>query len=157
MIITVERERRLALDRRDLIASLFLMAVSAFACVQSLALGLGALSSPGPGLMLFFSSLALGGLSILLIINNTLRKRPKAKILDLWKGFDWKRAAVAIVALLLYLVLLSRMGNLLTTFVSVLILFGLGRMKPWITLTGAVITTILSHIIFQVLLGVPFP
>lgn len=145
------------MDHRDLISCLVLIAVAVFVCIQSIYLGTGTLSSPGPGLLLFLSSLALGGLSILLIILHFLKKGPTKKILDVWRGLDWKSVLLAVIALLLYPVLLPKVGYLITSFVSLIILFGLGRMKPWIILTTTLATTLASYIIFRFLLGVPFP
>jgi len=145
------------LDRRDLASCLFLIAVAVFVCIHAIHLHVGTFFAPGPGFVLFLSSLALGALSILFIITHSLKKGPKTKILDLWRGLDWKNVALAVMALLLYPVFLPIAGFLLTSFGSLLILFGLGRMKPWLTVTCALVTTILSYIIFKGLLGVPFP
>lgn len=144
------------MDRRDLISSLFLLAIAVFVCTEAISLGIGALSSPGAGFLLFLASLALGAFSVLLIVANSLKKRPKTRILDMWRGVDWKSVVLAVSALVLFPVFLPRAGYLPTSFGLMLILFGLGRMKSWITATGAVVTTALSYLIFKVLLGVPF-
>jgi hypothetical protein len=64
--------------------------------------------------------------------------------------------ALAIFALVLFPVFLPRAGYLPTSFGFMFILFGLGRMKFWITVSGAVVTAGLSYLIFKVFLGVPF-
>jgi len=86
------------LDRRDLASCLFLIAVAVFVSVQAIHLQVGSFFAPGPGFVLFLSSLALGVLSILFIITHSLKKGSKAKIGDLWRGLNWKSVVLAVIA-----------------------------------------------------------
>ena len=45
------------MDRRDLVSAVFWTAIAVFVLVQAIELGIGTLSSPGPGFLLFVAGL----------------------------------------------------------------------------------------------------
>ena len=145
------------MNRSELISSFVLLAVAAFVLVHSLGLGIGTLSSPGPGFLLFLSSSVLGVLSISLVLMSYGKRKQNTVLSDLWRGLKWRSVLLAVMALFLFAVLLPKIGFLLASFVFMLILFGLGRMKPWVIVTNALIVAALSYLIFGVALRVPFP
>jgi hypothetical protein len=76
---------------------------------------------------------------------------------DLWKGLKWGNAVLAIVMLLLYALILTTLGFMLSTFMLMIVLFGIGRSSYRVVIFSALITTILSFIIFRHFLEVHFP
>jgi putative tricarboxylic transport membrane protein len=145
-------------DRRHLISGLFWLAISIFVCIMAIKLGVGTFSSPGSGFLFFWSSLILGALSVILIIKSILGKREaKLLLIDLWKGVKWGKAVLAIITLFLYALILTKLGFILTTFVLMILLFGIGKLKYWVTIISAFFTVMLSYIIFHFLLQIQFP
>jgi len=144
------------MNRRELTSAFFLLAVAVFVAVEASSLGIGTPSAPGPGFMLFFASVALGAFSLILLVASARKRTAKGRILDIFSGVEWRSVMIAIFALVLFPVFLSGAGYLATAFGFLLVLFGIGRMKAWITVTSALITTAVSYLIFKVLLGVPF-
>jgi putative tricarboxylic transport membrane protein len=146
------------LNRRDLLAGLFWLAISVFVVIQSVKSDLGSLHTPGPGFLPFWSAVILGTLSIILIVTTSLRRKWEGKLVDLWRGLDWNRVLWVLLALFLYPILLPITGYLITTFVLIAFLLCTGvRSKLWIDIASALAITAVSYVIFYVLLDVKLP
>lgn len=143
--------------RHDLASGFFWLGISSFVSFRAVQLGLGSLSEPGPGFLLFWSSLVLGTLSIFLVIKAILGKGGQGKLADSWRGFKWTNVFITILALFLYASFLSRIGFLLMTFGFMVLLFRLGKLRPWMAVVCALITVILVYIIFHFALKTQFP
>jgi len=144
-------------DRRDLVSAVFWTAVAVFVLVQATDLGIGTLSSPGPGFLLFVAGLSLGLLSLLLIATKVLKRSGKTGIFKMWQGRNWLKVTASVVALLLYALFLTQAGFVLTSFALMVVLFGLERQRAWITLSYAAVTVVSCHVFFHIILAVPFP
>jgi hypothetical protein len=145
------------MDRKHVISGLFWLAVSILVAVMAIDLGLGTFSSPGSGFVFFWSSLGLGALSVILILKSIFGKGEANPFVDLWKGLKWGNAVLAIVMLLLYALILTTLGFMLSTFMLMIVLFGIGRSSYRVVILSALITTILSLIIFRYFLEVHLP
>jgi hypothetical protein len=62
-----------------------------------------------------------------------------------------------IAALTLYCLTLAKLGYLLATFGLMIVLFRLGKMRPWAMVIGAMIASLSSYGLFAFLLGTPLP
>jgi hypothetical protein len=144
-------------NRHDLTSGLFWLGISVFVSFQAAQLGVGVFSNPGPGFVLFWSSLIFGTLSIVLVIRAALGKGGKRMLTDSWRGLKWSHVLVTIVALFLYASFLTRIGFLLMTFGFMVLLYALGKPKPWITVTGAFVTIVLAYAVFHFALQIQFP
>jgi hypothetical protein len=145
------------MNRKHVISGSFWLAVSIFVAVMAIDLGLGTFSSPGSGFIFFWSSVGLGALSVILILKSILGKGEANRFMELWKGLKWGNAVLAIVMLLLYALILTTLGFMLSTFMLMIVLFGIGRSPFRVVILSALITTILSLIIFRYLLEVHLP
>ena len=145
------------MNRHDLTSGLFWFGISIFVLFQAVQLGVGAFSNPGPGFVLFWSSLIFGILSIFLIIKGILGKGGQKILADSWRGLKWINVLITIIALFLYASLLTQIGFLLMTFGFMVLLYSLGKPKLWITVAGAFVTIMLAYIIFHFALQIQFP
>jgi hypothetical protein len=145
------------MNRHDLVSGLFWLGISIFVGVKAIQLGVGVFSNPGPGFVLFWSSLIFGILSIVLMIRSVLGKEKKRRLSDSFTGLKWSNALIATVALFVYASFLTTVGFLLLTFGFMVLLFTLGKAKPWITVAGAFVTIMLAYIIFHFGLQIQFP
>ena len=145
------------MNRHDLSSGLFWLGISIFISYQAVQLGVGAFSNPGPGFVLFWSSLIFGILSIVLIIKSILGKAGERILADSWRGLKWSHVLVTAIALFLYASFLTQMGFLLMTFCFMMLLYALGKPKPWITVASAFVTIMLAYLIFHFALQVEFP
>jgi len=144
-------------NRHDLVSGLFWLGISIFVSFRAIQLGIGFFSNPGPGFILFWSSLILGTLSIILVIKGILGKGRQRMLADSWRGLKWNHALVTLIALSLYASFLTQIGFLLMTFGFMILLYALGKTKPWVTVTGAFVTIMLAYIIFHFALQIQFP
>jgi hypothetical protein len=108
---------------RDRVSGLAWLAVALFAAAQGLSLGLGSLHRPGAGFFPFWGGVALGLLSILLVVRSPARDAPGAPRL----GPGTARPFVAAGAVLGYLLLLEVLGFVPVTLLFLLLLF---RLEP---------------------------
>jgi hypothetical protein len=144
-------------NRRDAVSGLFWLGISIFVGVKAVDLGIGRFSAPGPGFVLFWSSLLFGVLSIVLLIRSFTGKKGGTLLSDPFRGVEWGRALTVMVAIFVYTSFLERVGFLLMTFGLVAVLFALGRVNKWVSIAGAIVTVILAYVLFHVGLQVQFP
>lgn len=145
------------MNRRDFASGLFWLGIALFVGTRALDLGFGEFSNPGPGFVLFWSSLVFGILSIALAIRAVTGKEGSVAFSDLFRGMKWSKALITIVALFLYALLLTQAGFLLMTFAFMLLLFALGGVRPLKSVGGALVTTIVVYGIFHSALQIQFP
>ena len=139
--------------RQDQFSALFLLAVAVFFCIESLPLGIGNLRNPGAGFLPFFSGILMGCLSLGIFVVSSREKGGSLKF-----GKDWKNGAWVLGCLFFYLLVLERLGFIITTFLFITLLLLSFRPRRW---TGilfiSVLTVVFSYLVFVFLLGVNMP
>jgi len=138
---------------RDRVSGVAWLAVALFAAAQGLALGLGSLHRPGPGFFPFWGGVALGLLSILLVVRPPARDAPDASRL----APDTARPFVAAGAVLGYLLLLEVLGFVPVTFLFLLLLFRLERRGWAFSAASAAAGAVACYAIFQLWLRTQLP
>jgi putative tricarboxylic transport membrane protein len=144
------------LNRRDMACGIALAALGSFGCLQSMDLGVGSAAAPGPGFLIFWSSVVLLLLSVALAIRAVFQSGGGG-IVEVWKGCDWSRALWALLALFGFAILINKIGFLLCSFGFMLFAFILGRVRPLSALMFAVLSAAGSYALFHGLLRVSFP
>jgi len=145
------------ITNRDQLSSLFWLAVSIFVCVQSVQEDVGSFMSPGPGFFPFWSAAVLGGLAMVLAATSFLRK-DREELTEHWIEVKWGKALLVMASLLIYSILISKLGYLITTLGLMLFLFALtGRPRMWNWLGSALLATLLSYLFFYSWLNVQLP
>ncbi len=145
------------MNRHDIVSGLFWLGISIFVAIMAVELGVGVFSNPGPGFVLFWSSLIFGTLSIALVIKGFLGKGRQRNLSDSWKGLKWSNVLITIVALFLYATFLTEIGFLLMTFGFMALLYALGKPKLWVAIAGSFVTIMLAYVIFHFALQIQFP
>lgn len=126
----------------------------------SYGLGLGNLVKPGAGLVPFCLGIILFLCSFPILIRSfvNIEKAGKGKEEGIWSEIDFKKIAVALASLIVYLIFLERLGFLVTAFLILLILFKVVGSQKW---SRALIATVLavscSYLLFVLLLKVYMP
>lgn len=150
-------DHRELMDIRDIISGIVCLLISGFVFTTSLRLGVGVLHNPGPGFILFWASILLAVCTCILFANRFIKTTEPMSRSNAWNGADRRNTVIAMAALIAYCVVLPKVGYPISTFVLMLVLFGLGRMKPWKTILGSLITVLLSYYLFDHLLQTPLP
>ena len=145
------------MNKRDLISGLFWLAIAIFVVVKAIELGVGTLSTPGAGFLLFCSSILFGLLSIVLMIKAVTASGKKEDIMELWQGLAWGNVVIAVIALILYSFLLVKVGFIIATTAFMVVLYAVGRMKAWVVVVSALVTVALTYAIFHYALQIEFP
>ena len=145
------------MNKRDLVSGLFWLAAAIFVLTKALELGVGTLSTPGAGFMLFWSSILFGLLSIILVAKAVFRGSGQKGIAELWHGLAWSNVVITVIALVLYCLVLVKVGFIIATTAIMVVLYAVGRMKAWVVVASALVTVALTYIIFHYALQIEFP
>ena len=145
------------MNKRDLISGIFWLAIAVFVMAKALELGVGEVSTPGAGFVLFWSSILFGLLSIVLVIKSFARSGGQKGLAELWHGLTWGNVVIAVIALVLYCLFLVKIGFVIATTAFMAVLYGVGRMKPWVVLVSSLVTVALTYAIFHYGLQIEFP
>ena len=139
--------------RHDRVTSVLLFLFGIFVCVQASHLETGHVHNPGPGFIPLLAGALLGGLSLVIFLQSFLRKE---KISSFGKG--WFKGAVVVGSLIIYTLVLEKLGFLITTFIFLLLTllsFKPRRMRG--ALLVSLLTVIISYLVLSVWLKVQLP
>ena len=146
------------MNYRDRFSGFFWLVISILICIDSIKSGIGTFRSPGAGFLPFWSGVAIGTLAIILVASDILKEKVEQKNTNLWEGKRWSNVILVLVSLFAYALLLSRLGYLITTFGLMAFLFSMiGRPRLWVQGVSALITVLVTYIIFFVWLDVQLP
>ena len=139
------------------IGSIFWLSVGIFTAITSYQLGLGKLSSPGPGFIFFLASLFLIVLSI--IDFAVAFKTEKGKeIIPIWSGSRWQKVLMALGGLSAYTYFLDKIGFYPCTFLLMLLLLkGVEKNNWMVAIVGSILAIMCLFFVFESWLKIPFP
>ena len=138
-------------------SSLFLILMGVVFCLSSLGIGIGRINAPGPGLIPF----GTGGLLILFSIG-TIFETHFGKGLEgkasLFSGRRWGVVLSVLISLFLYALVLDILGFIVTTFLTMAVLFKISEKQTWkLALGASAFTTAFTYFLFDYLLKCSFP
>jgi putative tricarboxylic transport membrane protein len=146
------------MKQRDLVSSIVWMVLGGLFVVGSLQQGLMRKEVPGPGFLPFLSGIALIVVSLFVLIPAILKGKEDQRSALFPDRHSFRKLLFALTALFGYGIALEYVGYLLTTF---LFMFSIGRLvEPrgwWTTTVVALLTAVLSYLLFIVLLEVQLP
>ncbi len=145
------------MDKREIISSAVWLCIVAFVAISSLRLGIGEFHNPGPGFFPFWASIFIALLTLIMLGTHFFKKEDVIHLADLWKGDHWGTLVIVIASLIVYCLLLAKLGYILATTGLMLILFYLGKMKPWAIIVGSLLAVLLSYGLFHYGLQTPLP
>ena len=113
----------------ELWGALAWLAFSAFVVVAGRGLGIGAVSDPGSGFLLFWLGILMCGFSTSILLRAVVAGGPS--LFSLWQDTRWRKALAVIASLCIFALLLDRLGFLLTAIPLVLVLLRAIDPVPW--------------------------
>jgi putative tricarboxylic transport membrane protein len=138
-------------------SNLFLIIIGILFCVASLRMGIGKVNAPGPGLIPFGAGALLILFSLATIFEAHFGKKAKERD-HLFRGKRWRTALLVLITLFAYALVLDVLGFILTSFLTLMVLFKISERQSWKTALGAsVLTTGFSYFLFDSLLKCTFP
>jgi putative tricarboxylic transport membrane protein len=124
----------------------------------SFRLGLGTLQAPGSGFLGFLAGAFVLLTAVIVLAQSFLGKDNRVKLSALWKDSKWRRPATVTLLILAYVLVLERVGFLVTSFLFMLIMFKWVEKFPWpkaVLVTLAVVFC--SYLLFHTLLKASLP
>lgn len=145
------------MKKLDRMSAFFFVVLAAAICVESIRLGPGSFSNPGPGLLPLGCGLSLGFMGVVQVVVSM--KGFQGGLALLWKpGTRWKHLISIPVSLVAYPLLLDVLGfHLVTFFWTGFMCRGVGRMGWRSTLIASAATTFVSYLLFEYFLSLRFP
>jgi hypothetical protein len=129
---------------RELSSSIFFLAFSAFICAEGIHLNLGSLNSPGSGFFPFYSGLFLGIMSVY-NLSRSFRRDARLSL----AGLRWRSLSLVTGAILAYYLCLEWLGFTVVTFLFLLLLFRLEKMRWLWAVIGSLLITFAAYVLFQ--------
>ena len=140
-------------------ASLFIFGFSILIAFSASELGIGGLSSPGPGFIPFFAAILLLVFCISLFLSSFRKRAISAQVLK--SNVRYGKMGFVVAILLGYSLLLNVLGFVLVTFMLMFVLFVMDSRKTFTSvvsaIVGASVTTFCVYVLFKLLLSVNFP
>jgi putative tricarboxylic transport membrane protein len=146
-------------DKREILGGLIWLFFAVFVIISSVKLGIGDYHNPGSGFFPFWSALLLGVLVLMMLANIILKKEKlqMRQTVYLWKGLNWGKNVTVIVVLVVYCLVLTRLGYVLATLGLMMVLFYIGKMKFWAVIGSSLLAVGLSYGLFYYALKTPLP
>ena len=143
---------------RDIISSLFWLAVGAGVCYGGYDLELGTLHDPGSGFLFFWAGIIMIGLSVSIFIRAIRARAKEGELKLLWSEIGWKKIVSVLLALSLYAYLFILLGFILSTVLLLIFLFKAVEPQKWSwAILGAILSTLTAYGVFQLWLGSQLP
>jgi len=148
---------RPAAVRADLWAAAGLTAFGIAAIVQARTLPFGTITRPAAGFFPMCLAVALTVLAAAVFVRS-LRQRGETTAATAAAAGGFARGAATLAALLVYAFALDAVGFGVATFLLITFLFRAIEPQRWIVaLGGALLTVVVTHVVFRIWLGVRLP
>ena len=141
----------------EILAAAFWVAIALGAVWAGADLGLGTLTNPGSGLMIFWVGVVMTALSLATLLI-AVRQPARGGLGSLWHGTRWWLVPYVVVLLALYAWLMPMLGFLTCTVLFLFILFMTIDRQGWVAPPlGAVLITAAAYVVFHRGLGTQLP
>ena len=147
------------MNKADRISGIFWLCFSILIITLSYRLGLGTLHQPGPGFLFFWVNIALGIMSLAVLIRAWMGKTTEVLLpFAIFGGQHISKILLVLLALFLYAIFMETLGFILVTLLLFIFLLRIIEKKKWVfaVITSFVVTAI-SYLIFQVWLQCMLP
>ena len=144
---------------RDIISSIFWMIIGIGVCYGGYDLELGTLHDPGSGFIFFWVGIIMIGLSVSILIRAIKEAAIPGELKKvLWTEIRWWKIFSILLSLVLYALVFTPFGFVLSTFLLLIFLFKAVEPQSWLkAVLGAVISTLTVYVVFQLWLGSQLP
>jgi len=141
----------------NIASGLALAALGVFFIVEGQDLGLGRISDPGSGFMMFWVGWILMAFSVALIVT-AWRDETRANDRSIWAGRRWHKAAYVVAVMALYAWAMPTIGFVAATILFLLVLFKTVEPQSWpVALIGSAGSTAVAWLLFVKALGTQLP
>jgi putative tricarboxylic transport membrane protein len=140
------------------IGGVFWLVFGLVVMVGSFRLELGTFQAPGSGFLGFLAGGFVLLMAVIVLVQSFMGKDNKIKWSALWRDSKWWRPVTVALLILAYVLVLERLGFLLTSFLFMLTLFKWVEKFPWLkTVLVTLAVVVCSHLLFRTLLKASLP
>ena len=147
------------MKRRDIISSIFWMALGVGICYGGYNLEVGSLNDPGSGFLFFWVGILMIGLSVGILIRAIKETAVPGELKKVfWTEIRVTKIISVLVALCLYAYVFTFLGFILSTVLLLIFMFKVVEPQTWTkAVLGAVISTLTAYAVFHLWLGSQLP
>jgi putative tricarboxylic transport membrane protein len=144
--------------RTDALSALFWLALGAGVTYAGHDLELGSLRDPGSGFLLFWVGLLMAALALIGLVKASRTAGSLPVSAPRRASRPWVPIVCVLGTLVGYAYALPRLGFVVTTTLTLAVLFRVVEPTRWsIVIPGAVATTLIAYVVFRLWLGVQLP
>jgi putative tricarboxylic transport membrane protein len=144
--------------RADRISSVFWLLFAILVGIESKRLGLGTLHEPGPGFLFFGASIALGIMSLVILIRAWMSKKTEKTEISIFGGENIFKILLVLISVFLYAFFMETLGFIVVTLLLLIFLLGIIEKKKWgYTVFVSVAVTAIAYLIFEIWLRSQLP
>jgi putative tricarboxylic transport membrane protein len=144
--------------KKDVIGSLFCLLFGIFFTVESFRFGLGIWSKPGPGYFPFGAGVLFSLISLFVLVSAIRKTASGESAAQPDDRFYLKNILLIVIGMLVYALLLKKVGFALCTFGLVIFLIRVIARKGWVnSIVTGLIVGIAFHVFFNMLLNAQLP
>jgi putative tricarboxylic transport membrane protein len=137
-------------DNADRVSGFFWLTFSVFVSYESYKLGLGTLHQPGPGFLFFWTGIVTAILSVTVVVISLKKRPPEEAQRPAFGKKNVTKIVLVLISLLLYALLMERLGFLIVTLLFFIFLLGAIEKKRWsLAVLVSLIVTALSYLVFE--------
>jgi len=141
----------------DILSGAVLAALGVFFIVEGQDLGLGRISNPGSGFMIFWVGWILTAMASAIVVA-ALRRSDNSTLRALWAGANWRKVGYVVLIMAIYAWALPGLGFIAATLVLLLVLFKTVEPQSWrVALIGSAASTAAAWLLFAKALGTQLP
>ena len=146
-------------NKADQIGACFWLIFSVFITVESYRKGLGTLHRPGSGFLYFWLGVALGLMSVAILIRARVNKKAEETQGPIFgRQKNILKIFFVLFSVFLYIFFIETLGFILVTLLFFLVLLGLIEKKKWgLTIFFSLLVTVVAYLIFGVFLDSQLP
>jgi putative tricarboxylic transport membrane protein len=142
------------MDRFERMSALFWVGMGIAICVESIRLGVGQVSDPGPGLIPLGCGIVLGIFGSIVFIRTFIPTEGREDLSE--HRIRWRKLTITLASLIGYAFLLDFVGFRLVTLLWMVLMCRLGKIGWKASVFISIITTFSCYILFGYL-GIRFP
>ncbi len=142
--------------KADRISGFFWLFFSIFIAIVAKRLGLGSLHKPGPGFLYFWTSIALGIMSVVILIRAWTKQLEPGE--TIFGKQNLSKIFLVLIAVFLYAFFMEFLGFIPITLLLFIYLLGVIEKKKWLfTIFVSVVVTAAAYLIFEIWLKSQLP
>lgn len=144
------------IDNTELWSGIFGLALSVFVIWQAYSLGLGVVTDPGSGYVMFYAGLLMALFSLIILYGAVTEGGPT--FLSRWEGVLWTKPLIVISALIVFALLFETLGFLPSTMLLLITLLRVIDPVAWTrAIPIAILVPLLAWYVLDRLLLIQLP